>query len=502
MMKNLSAYFVLFILTLLASNLFANDEIKYPATFNTTDVLNIRQYPNKTSKKMGVLEKDTKIVIDSLYNKRWACITYNNNIAYISTHFIAYQHNGNDIQKTSFFDTIKNWNLWGNLPLISPTGIIISCSLLLIVISYLSFIPTECIVFYVLMFFIGWIGYFFGSLKWCLITIGLYVGFFIFATLLSHKVMEFLQMVLKPIYALNQLQHFLQKPWRPFLKNRNNLLCRILKIAPAINPSQHPFQRLCYRMWNVWHIIISFVFCLIQFALYIVCVPLRLVNAIYYNIIVHIPCALHDYAAEVFNPKGDGMRHLGKWDYWSQYFLKMPYRIYKFLLKRSLVTSLESVIYTIIDIFVPTITMYHGTSCDASHKITGNDDVTFKVGGGNYAGNGIYFAIDKDTAEHYSKGVVIISRVSLGRVLNVNITPDEVRNYVAHDGHKLADWGLQRKVKTIEWWRSNGEWWEYCMLQISGIYKDTWRIRPLYIENRSTGFKERIYKGMAPWLFK
>lgn len=497
-MKKIVTYTCILMFLLVGNGVFANSEIKYPAVFRTTSALNVRQHPYRNSEKVGLLKKDTEFVVDSLHNARWACITHNGKVAYIATAFIVYKHS---VLETSIYKKIENYQFANIFPVKGPVKIFAFCFLVFAMGCFVYCLSSECRTLYAIILFFSAVGYYFGGLKWCVWAAGIVIGFFGVVFLLEHRLKFFLRQLIAPLLELNKLQYILQKPWRQFMKNRNCKFCRILKMPSEIAPSMPAMQQFCYKLWNVWHHIISFVFFLLQIALYILCTPLRLFNAVLYNIIIHIPCALHDYVAEVFNPKGDGMRHLSKWDYWTQYFLKLPYRFYKFLFKRSVLTTVESIIYTLVDTVVPTLTMYHGTSNDAGYKITGDDDVTFKVGNGNFAGSGIYFAIAKDTAMHYAKGAIIITRVSLGRVFNVNIAPDPIRNYVAHNGRKLTDWGLQQKITTIEWWRNGNNWWEYCMLHPSGIY-DTWRIRPLYIENESTGFKERIYKGMAPWLFK
>lgn len=500
-------YIVILILVVLTSQSVFARNIKYPSVFQTTSALNIRQYPYRTSAKLGLLQKNTQVVVDSVHNSRWACITYDGKVAYIATNYIVYQSDIHSGPAVSIIEKLNNSQLAGFIPLTGTPKTVALFFLLFVGVCYVCGLSKACLIVYTVGAILGGIGYYFGGLHGALWVLGIAVGLFLLILFFEHEmrtlrdVCLFFDLILEPIFALNQLQYILQKPWRGLLKNRNCLLSKILKMPPEITPSMYPIQRLCYGIWRVWHYVCRFVFHLLQFALYILCTPLRLFNAILYNIIIHIPCALHDYIAEVFNPKGEGMRHLSRWQYWSQYFLKLPYRFYKFLLKRSILTTLESVIYTLVDVVVPTLTMYHGTSKEAGYKITGDDDVTFKVGNGNYAGSGIYFAIAKDTADHYAKGAIIITRVSLGRVFNVNIAPDAIRNCVACNGLRLTQWGLQQKITTIEWWRDGARWWEYCMLQPSGTYKDSWRIRPLCIENRSTGFKERIYKGMAPWLF-
>lgn len=518
-MKNVF-HIVVFVVLLLASNSSFAIEVTYPASYRTTSALNIRQKPNRNSTVMGLLPQYRKVVVDSLHNERWACITHNGNVAYISTDYIRCIDwekraiavwklcvtNGKEIITLveEYFPRITKWlgfhsnNVW---------AWILDFFFIFVCVSFVRLLSSDSLRLYVPLIVLCLIGTYFlgekyGNGKVCAVIACVFLGLRLWVAFKQRRLRFELGNLSNPIYTLNQLQYFLQKPWRNLQKHQNNRLCRILQIPPKIYPAQHKMQRFSYRMWGVGHVLISAVFFVLQFSLYVLCAPLRFVNAVIYNIFIHIPCALHDYVAEVFYPMGEGMRNLNKWEYLWQYFKKLPYRFGKFLLKRGIFTILESVIYTLVDIVVPTLTMYHGTSYTASHKITGGNKVEFIVGRGNYAGNGIYFGISKDTtAYHYQKGAIIVARVSLGRVMNVNITPDDVRKNVKYNGNYLTIWGLQRKVRTNEWWRDKC-WWEYCMLQSSGVYRDSWRIRPLYVINVRTGFKERIYKGMAHWLFK
>ncbi len=513
-------HIVAFVVLLLAGNSSIAIEVAYPASYRTTSALNIRQKPNRTSAVIGLLPQYQKVVVDSLHNERWACITYNGKVAFISTKYIQCI----DLEKpaVSMWETIitsgmefipviveyfpritKRLGFYSN----SAWTWILNIFFIFVCLCFVRMMSSEALRLYVPLIVFCLIGTYFlgeqyGYGKVCAMIACVFLGLRILVAYRQRRLRFELGNLLNPIYTLNQLQYFLQKPWRNLQKHQNNLLCRILQIPPKIYPAQHKMQRFSYRMWGLWHVIISAVFFILQSSLYVLCTPLRFVNAVIYNIFIHIPCALHDYVAEVFYPMGEGMRNLNKWDYLWQYFKKLPYRFCKFLLKRGTFTILESVVYTLVDIVVPTLTMYHGTSYAASHKITGGNKVEFIVGNGNYAGNGIYFGISKDTtAMHYQKGAIIVARVSLGRVMNVNITPTNIRSCVKYNGNYLTIWGLQHKVRTNEWWRDNC-WWEYCMLQSSGVYRDSWRIRPLYIINVRTGFKERIYKGMAHWLFK
>ena len=104
-------------------------------------------------------------------------------------------------------------------------------------------------------------------------------------------------------------------------------------------------------------------------------------------------------------------------------------------------TFIESGIWTVVDTFIPTLTLFHGTDTTASESITqsrgrvGNNSwrtEVWNVGGGNFAGNGIYFAPARSTALHYSAGSLIVCRVSLGRVIDLGLAPYNIFRQCGH----------------------------------------------------------------------
>ena len=85
---------------------------------------------------------------------------------------------------------------------------------------------------------------------------------------------------------------------------------------------------------------------------------------------------------------------------------------------------------------LPTLTLFHGTSNDAAESIVacpnrgsyrGRDVGIWRVGGGNYAGNGIYFAPARSTARHYSETAFILHR----HAVRPDIIPQEPSSSVA-----------------------------------------------------------------------
>ena len=60
--------------------------------------------------------------------------------------------------------------------------------------------------------------------------------------------------------------------------------------------------------------------------------------------------------------------------------------------------------------------------------------------------------------------------------------------------------------RTVEHWRSDLSWWEYCLLrkEETGTYINSWRIRPIVLlrENDKGGYKpHRLWGGMSHYFY-
>ena len=284
-----------------------------------------------------------------------------------------------------------------------------------------------------------------------------------------------------PFYVLNWLQRFLAKPWRILYKKN--------KGSDAENAQKRKTLEMC------------------KIPLYIVLTPLRFVNAVYYNLVVHCGFELFNYAVEVILPenKKEGEGNFLMWA------VLIPWRIGKYVIWHGILTVIESSIWTVIDTFIPALTLYHGTDYNASVSITqgpgrvckkGWYSGVWNVGSGNFAGNGIYFAPVRSTARHYSAGSLIVCRVSLGRTLDLGLAPKRIFDQCGYaNATGATDWGLKNGYVTGEWWREDADWWEYCMYDWQNRYNESWRIRPLYVLDLSDKRLQRIPGGMYHWLF-
>lgn len=302
-----------------------------------------------------------------------------------------------------------------------------------------------------------------------------------FITLLNKVVYILIKISCSFFSIFNRLQRFLSKPWRIFYKYHHG--------GNGINRFMRGF----------WF--------LLKIPLYVFLTPLRLANAICYNILLHISFEFFNYLAEICDPssKKEGGANFATW------LTVIPWRLIKYGWHFLLVV-VESVVWTVIDTFIPALTLYHGTTREACKNIIespgrlwhGDRDMgVWLVGGGNFAGDGIYFAPVRSTAEHYARGYMIVCRVSLGRVIDLGMAPKYVFNYCGHsNAHEVTRWGLDHKYTTGEWWRSGTGWWEYCMYDRGGRYDYSWRIRPLYVEEIGNRRIFRIRGGMVHWLFR
>lgn len=285
-----------------------------------------------------------------------------------------------------------------------------------------------------------------------------------------------------PFFLTNTLQRYLAKPWIIFFHFNH--------FSDSTNE------------------VLRIVFAWLKVPLYILLTPLRLVNAVFFNIVVHCSYELFNYVLEILSPTKyrDGSDDLWDW------IIYLPKRLWKYGIYHPVLTVVESVFWTVVDTFVPALTLYHGTSPDAAQSIVScpyrsgtKDGYTgiWNVGSGNFAGNGIYFAPARSTSEHYSNGSMIICRVTLGRTLDLGLAPQHVYRQCGHrDALNATRWGLNNGYVTGEWWRSDQKWWEYCMYDWQNRYNYSWRIRPLYVVNMDENFLQRTPCGMAHWLFQ
>ena len=294
--------------------------------------------------------------------------------------------------------------------------------------------------------------------------------------------------VLLPFRFTNWLQHFLHKPWRMFQRHswQNDSMKGTLRV-------------------------VNFIFLI---PLYIILTPVRFLNAVSFNMVHRVISEFWNYLCEVINPDSydEGA------DNFFQWIIYFPWRFIKYPVYHGILTLIECAVFTVVDTIYPAMTLYHGTSADAADAIVscptrfnrnanyGWMDGVWNVGGGNYAGDGIYFASAVSTSRHYARSnyspVIIICRVSLGLILPLSLAPWHVYSSAGHpNAHAVTKYGLDNGYTSIEWWRKDSGWWEYCLLDWQNKYNESWRIRPIMVLNLESHFFKRIAGGSRHWLF-
>jgi len=328
-----------------------------------------------------------------------------------------------------------------------------------------------------------------------LLSVALYLGIACIVLAILRKVLvtilglvsilfyKLYRLISFPFFCLNWLQRRLARPWMQNYKRNTR----------SDNKNAELREQLAY--WAI--------------PLYILLTPLRFVNAFYYNMVVHCSFEMFNYLVEVIVPEG---RREGA-DNFFLWLVLIPWRIMKYVMWHGSLTLIESGIWTAVDTFVPALTVYHGTTCAAAEGICQGPgrvearnwlSAVWNVGGGNYAGNGIYFAPVKSTALHYSSGSMIVCRVSFGKTLDLGTAPRWVYDQCGKpNALGVTKWGLDNGYVTGEWWRGDASagWWEYCMYDWQNRYNASWRIRPLYVLNIEGECMQRIPGGMYHWLF-
>ena len=423
---------------------------EFPAWYETTAALNVRADGSLSAPILTVLSQGAWVRVERLASPQWAMIKDSHgNIGYVSTDYITYVCPVDDTPEpvTSAETTKKKITLWGGIGTL--LGWALKICLLLIVLLILRSIGEKTLaIISVIMYKLYWVA--------CI-----------------------------PFYILNWLQRWASKPWRTLYKTNGGNDRKNAERRDMLDKAKIP--------------------------LYIILTPLRLLNAVYYNLIVHCGFELYNYTVEIFVPSNDKEGA----DSSLLLILLMPWRAIKYVVWHGGLTLVESAVWTVVDTFVPALTLFHGTDAYCSVNITHagrcgyRNDRTgiWNVGGGNYAGNGIYFAPVRSTALHYarcnSERALVVCRVSLGRVLDLGLAPWSVyRQCGRPNAFEATRWGLNNGYTTGEWWRGDAGWWEYCMYDWQNRYNHSWRIRPLYVLNLTDGVMQRIPGGMCHWLFR
>ena len=510
------------LLLTLSSVLWANTgdraitESVYPARCQVNANLNVRSGPSKRYSKIGLLQKYDYITVQSITGPNsdlWGAIDYGDKQGYVSMRYVTYIEPAPTAQALShskknksaiskFFAgvrTLFSWILW-----------IIVTILALYLLQYIIALAIYAGMFAgagALLFLLfggsGETGAIVGlmvaaTVGGCLLILRMDIdlpdinlgGIIRVIFLGAYYIISF------PIYFLNRLEHFLVSPWRYFFKE--NWPSDISK--------------------PIWRVVTE----VITVVMYIATTPLRLANAIIYNIFIHCITGIYDLLLEVLSPSDYKEGGNGFW----RWLCMLPWRFLKYAVWHVFLLLLESAIWTIMDIFIPSRTFYHGTNLNAGNAITSDPhrnhylrntsewtSGTFLASSDNncsWAGKGVYFAIQRRLALAYSgnnrsgiggDAVMIACRVSMGRVISYSLMPDYVYHQAGGGGkhgeiNKFAD---SHGYTMGEWYNSGV--WEYCLFDWQNRYNHPWRIRPIYMLNLRTGRAQHVTGGMQHWLF-
>ena len=289
-------------------------------------------------------------------------------------------------------------------------------------------------------------------------------------------------------FLLDELMWFAYNPLRPFMKERDARYNRVG--FPAFS------LLLVKPLW--------------QLSVWVLTTPLRIISALYFDVLVYLFVMVSDSVSELINPKLGAMRFKKGFAYLWRWIVFLPYRVVWLVTKNGLAV-VDSVMMLILSTVWPTFTMYHGTSKDNVVNITREGH--WFVGPGNFGGSGIYFGRSPRVAISYSKGGrhndqgrVIIARVTLSMLRNCATLPEKSRGNVASQGEggkRLAQ-EIKFPYYATEFWKSGDKWWEYCLVQggKDGEFVKSWRIRPIGFvnitgENSLSGKLERLWGGKS-----
>ena len=317
--------------------------------------------------------------------------------------------------------------------------------------------------------------------------VAIVVGFYAAVVLLIALLRRALWIFSGVFFFIDELMWFLYNPLRSFMKDVKGSRGRM---------GFHLFSLLLIK--PVW-----------QLSIWILTTPLRIVTAVYFDVLMYLFVMLSDSVDELLHPKLGKMRHRKGIDYAWRWVIGLPARIVRLIAKNVLAVIDSAMMFTI-SLVWPTFTMYHGTPRDAAYDISGKG--RWFVGTGNYGGSGVYFGRSVRVARHYAGSRsstvadqrVIVARVTFTMLRNCATLPQAARQEVGSMGEggiNLAK-SLGFPYFATELWRDGKKWWEYCILfgDRAGQFVSSWRIRPIgyvYIEGQShiTGTLERLWGG-------
>lgn len=274
------------------------------------------------------------------------------------------------------------------------------------------------------------------------------------------------------------------------------------------NPLRFVHRRKDSSLSRIAHYLLRPAYLLYWLILYFCLFPLRLISSFYYNVLLFFSVNLRDTISDFFKPTQ--LQTYRGWRYYWRWLFGLPVRFFRLVFRNSGLI-IQSLSMFVLDLVWPAWTMYHGTDFQqASLPILKGGK--WRVGNGDFAGLGLYFAINRRVAMHYAGGrqpTVIVSRISIGIIRPITSLQKEVRIYAGTSGRgQLIAERAGRYTTFLEHYRQDhGGWWEYCMVKPGqrNQYVTSWRIRPICVlgvdknRGRFAGHPKRIPNGVAFW---
>ena len=231
-------------------------------------------------------------------------------------------------------------------------------------------------------------------------------------------------------------------------------------------------------------------------AAYVALAPLRLLNAIYFDMVLFWSVTLRDSLMDLVAP---AYRRHSRWAYARAWVRWLPQRLLRVLQKLPLALG-QGILTTCFDLLWPTLTLFHGTSERAAIAIARSN--AWRAGGGDYAGTGIYFGLWPRVAQHYARhsdrAPYLLSRVTLEPCRAVATLPRDLRKRVGRWAGDAISQGVRSPWVSLEHWRADRGWYEFCVLQPrKHSLEKPWRVRPICLISGKTA--ERVPRGLALW---
>lgn len=492
---------------------------EYPADCRVRTTLNVRSGPGTSYSKIGKFYKGDLIEVKYVTQSgtmSWGCVELGYQNGFVAMRYVDYiqviqqpdtEPESITTHSSSFFDSFDGM-FDGIGSFFSGLWSIIKVILIILVVLVALAFWEDILAFLIFMAICAGIGAALFSALFDNSGLGVILGAAFAAFIGLKRIMESLNaeysdvmwllywLVSLPVYLLNKTQYFLSEPWRFMFK------------TSWVGDGMKTWLRPTLEVLKV--------------VMYIVTTPLRVVNAIIYNVFLYALTSIYTLFFEVLRPTA---KEEGAKDFWTWLYM-FPVRLVKYPIYHGGISLVEGFIWTVVDTFIPAVTLYHGTDLTAAEVIVRSTNRntylrntstrtsgTFTASRSSWGGIGVYFAARRSVARSYATDpnrlsdrnpMMIVCRVSLGRIINYALAPHYVYMQAGQFGihSELNRYGEKHGYTTGEWWNQRGGYWEYCLFDWQNCYNHPWRIRPIYAFNLRINQAQPIKGGMQHWLFE